>query len=127
MYKNLTSKEKKKKLNQAIKRAINWSAQEQIRKALKKQSLSNKKSEPSKEASTPKEPPRATIKPEHKSLANTNSTNQSTTVPTISDIENTLHDLLQQRHNLNTTINVLSDQLHRLKLQEQAEDKYEFK
>ena len=126
MYKNLTSKEKKKKLNQARKRAITWSAQEQICKALKKQSLTNKKSESPKEASTLKKPASATIKLERESLANIGITNQSTTVPTISDIENTLHNLLQQRDNLNITISVLSAQLHRLKLQEQAEDEYEF-
>ena len=36
MYSNLTSKEKKKKLAQARKRAILWSAQEQTRIAVKK-------------------------------------------------------------------------------------------
>ena len=42
MYSNLSQKEKKKKLAQAKKRAILWSAQEQTRLALRKASSSSK-------------------------------------------------------------------------------------
>ena len=45
MYKHLTKGEKNKKLKQARKRAIVWSAQEHLRKALKNQSLSKTETE----------------------------------------------------------------------------------
>jgi len=120
MYKHLTKGEKKKKLKQARKRAIVWSAQEQLRKALKQQGISKKHEESEPEDRKPK-----AVSPK-RSQPDQRHPNQYTTVPTISDIEITLNTLQNQRDQLNITISVLQQQLQFLKSQTNIDENYEF-
>lgn len=120
MYKHLTKGEKKKKLKQARKRAIVWSAQEQLRKALKQQGISKKHEESEPEDRKPKAVSPKGSQPDQRHP------NQYTTVPTISDIEITLNTLQNQRDQLNITISVLQQQLQFLKSQINIDEDYEF-
>ena len=132
MYKHLTKGEKKKKLKQARKRAIVWSAQEQLRKALKIQSNSETETETEEikkpaaklppTGSRTARAPRSLLTPTAPSPIQ----NQYTTVPTIAEIESTLQSLYQQRQHLNTTISVLQQQLLYLHSKEDEDEDYEF-
>ena len=126
MYKHLTKGEKKKKLRQARKRAIVWSAQEQLRKALKIQSTSESESTESKKLAAKSPPTGSQTASASRSLLTptAQSQNQYTTVPTIAEIEATLQSLYQQRQQLNTTIAVLQQQL--LHLHSKEDEDYEF-
>ena len=120
MCKHLTKSEKKKKLKQARKRAIVWSAQEQLRKALKQQVISKNHEESEPEDRKPKAVSPKGSQPDQRHP------NQYTTVPTISDIEITLNTLQNQRDQLNITISVLQQQLQFLKSQINIDEDYEF-
>jgi len=130
MYKHLTKGEKKKKLKQARKRAIVWSAQEQLRKALKIQSTSETEATEAQKPAAKLPPtgsrtaraPRSLLTPSAQSPIK----NQYTTVPTIAEIESTLQSLYQQRQHLNTTIAVLQQQLLYLHSKEDEDEDYEF-
>ena len=109
MYSHLTKREKQKKLAQARKRAILWSAQEQTRSAIRK--------------SSSKAQPKST-KTGH-SYMDTSSDNSSTNtlpfsppiplqedqVKTIEAIKATLKDLHEQQQSINITIDVLKQRL----------------
>ena len=119
--------QKKKKIQQARKRAIIWSAQEQLRKALKKQQDSGKTSELKTKAANPNPTEEgnqlhADWSPLTPQLASTSLENQFTTVPTISSIEQTLHILKQQKEQLEVQIWVLSHHLQTLQSLKREED-----
>ena len=111
MYSNLTKGEKKKKLAQARKRAILWSAQEQTRLLLKKNSSASK----IKSTETPTKLldsqvdtyiyPTDTLKFE------TPIPLQDERVKTIQALEQTLKDLQDQKQAIDITIDVLSRRL----------------
>lgn len=99
---------------------------EQLWKALKKQEKSNKSSDQTTVQSSITTEEQAAqqanwslLAPQ---LASTSIQNQSTTVPTIAPIEQTLANLQQQRRQLEVTISVLSHQLHLLKQTKNDED-----
>ena len=126
MYRHLTKGEKKKKLKQARKRAIVWSAQEQLRKALKIQANSEPESTELKKPAA-KAPPtgsQAASASRSPLTPKAQSQNQYTTVPPIAEIEATLQSLYQQRQQLDTTIAVL--QQHLLYLHSKEDEDYEF-
>lgn len=136
MYKHLTKGEKKKKLKQAHKQAIVWSAQEQLRKALKNEGISKKHEESEPEDQKPKaEPPirsqaalltRSHLTPPTAQY-NQRHPNQYTIIPTIAKIETTLHTLQQQRGQLNITISILQQHLQFLQSYTKSDEDYEFK
>ena len=130
MYKHLSKGEKKKKLKQARKRAIVWSAQEQLRKALKIQSTSETEATEAQKPAAKLPPTRSGTASASRSLltptAQSPIQNQYTTVPTIAEIEATLQSLYQQRQQLNTTISVLQQQLLYLHSKEDEDEDYEF-
>ena len=111
MYSNLTKGEKKKKLAQARKRAILWSAQKQTRLLLKKNSSASK----NKSTETPTKlldsqgdtyiHPTDTLKFE------TPIPLQDERVKTIQGLEQTLKDLQDQKQAIDITIDVLSRRL----------------
>ena len=116
MYAHLTKKEKRKKLAQARKRAITWSAQQQTVAALKK-SVSDK-------------PKQSTSTDQHKILQDSApSTNKpfytplslpDNTTETAQAIQQTLLDLHHQRGAIDITIDVLQRRLQSLLSQKQA-------
>ena len=115
MYSHLSSKEKKKKLAQARKRAINWSAQQQVLSKLRNttsksqnlaQSSSTNKLKSNRETSLKKPPETSDLSfftPIPLSDENTN---------TIRAIQQTLLDLQNQKEAIDITIEVLQRRLH---------------
>ena len=134
MYKHLTKGEKKK-LKQARKRAIVWSVQKQLRKALNNQVISKKHKESEPEDQKPKAVPptrrqaalltRSYLTPPT-AQPNQGHSNQYTTAPIMAEIETTLHTLQQQRDQLNITISVLQQQLQFLQSYTKSDEDYEF-
>ena len=103
MYAHLTKREKKKKLALARKRDLLWSTTELTKKALRKTSSSKELTPP------PTETP--LLPTFHESSVDPESTIQA--------LEQTLSDLTEQRHNLDSTIAVLQLRLESLLLQQQ--------
>ena len=111
MYSNLTKGEKKKKLAQARKRAILWSAQEQTRLLLKKNSSASK----IKSTETPTKllysQGDTNIHPTDTLKFETPIPLQDERVKTIQALEQTLKDLQDQKQAIDITIDVLSRRL----------------
>ena len=106
MYSDLSKKEKEMKLAQARKRAVQWSAQQQTRAALRKTSSL-------KRSSTPTNLPSNIDTSDHSIDLSFNtpiplSDNRTNTIQAIQD---TLKDLKTQREAIDTTIQVLNQRL----------------
>ena len=110
MYSHLTKREKQKKLAQARKRAILWSAQEQTRSAIRK-------------SSSKAQPKSTKIGSSFMDISSDNSTLNtqffSTPIPlkedqikTIEAIKATLKDLHEQQRSINITIDVLTQRMN---------------
>ena len=111
MYSNLTKGEKKKKLAQARKRAIRWSAQEQTRLLIKKNTSALKTK--STETSTKLLDLQGDtyIHPTDTLKFETPISLQDERVKTIQALEQTLKDLQDQKQAIDITIDVLSRRL----------------
>ena len=111
MYSNLTKKEKKKKLAQARKRAILWSAQEQTRLSIKK-STSDLKTKSTETSTKLRDSQGDTyIHPSNTLQFETPIPLQDERIKTIQAPEQTLKDLQDQKHAIDIIIDVLSSRL----------------
>ena len=126
MYKHLNKKEKQKKLAQARKLAVVWSAKEQRRKTLKT-------TESLEKSSTLKTSPIPTQETDtfYPALSELN-LNQNPPVAepinvTIAALQTTINDLLIQRHQLDISIQVLKRRLEHISpsTSKQSDHKYE--
>ena len=116
MYSHLSNKEKKKKLAQARKRAINWSAQQQTLSKLRN-TTSNKSYKPAQSSSTNK--PKTNRETSLKKPPESSDLSFHTPIPlseentnTIQAIQQTLLDLQNQKEAIDITIEVLQRRLH---------------
>ena len=107
MYSHLSKKEKRKKLAQARKRAINWSAQQQTVAALKK-SVSDK---PKQLTSTANYKTKQDTVPQSNTTFYTPLSLPEDSVDTTQAIQKTLLDLHQQREAIDITIDVSQKRL----------------
>ena len=111
MYSNLTKKEKKKKLAQARKRAILWSAQEQTRLAIKKTTSLLKTKSTDSENKLRDNQGDTYIHPVDTLSFETPIPLQDERIKTIQALQQTLKDLQDQKQAINITIDVLSRRL----------------
>ena len=111
MYSNLTKREKKKKLAQARKRAILWSAQKQTQLSIKK-SISALKPKSTETATKLRDIHGDTyIHPSDTLQFETHIPLQDKRIKTIQALEQTLKDIQDQKQAINITIDVLSRRL----------------
>ena len=113
MYSNLSKKEKQKKLAQARKRAVQWSAQQQVRTTLRKTASLKKSSTPTTQSiPTSHQPMDLSFNTPIQLEDNRTSTTQA--------IRETLKDLQDQREAIDITIKVLTQRLKFLLEQESS-------
>ena len=108
MYSELSKKEKEKKLAQARKRAVQWSAQQQTRAALRKTSSLKRSSTPT---NLPLNIDTSTSDHSVDLSFNTPIPLSDNRTNTIQAIQDTLKDLKAQREAIDTTIQVLNQRL----------------
>ena len=109
MYSNLTKKEKQRKLAQARKGAVQWSAQQLTRTNLRKTTSSKRLSTP-----TTLNQPTEVVDQLMDLSINTPIPLSENQTNTIQAIKSTLKDLQDQREAIETTIQVLSTRLQYL-------------
>ena len=120
MYKHLSKKEKQKKLAQAKRRAVLWSIQEQRRKtlqttvSLEQLSTTTTVPSPTKEVDN--------FFPALSEPIQTTSSVDSSSEPTIAALTAIIHDLIEQRHKLDITIQVLNRRLQEILSQRSPTD-----
>lgn len=112
MYAHLTKKEKQKKLALARKRAILWSSQEQRKRQI--------------QATTPVSRTPSSVEPQFYSAHSELPPNYNTSIPsadnaTIAALQASIADLLEQKNQLEITIQVLYRRLDALIAQRQNE------
>ena len=109
MYSNLTKKEKQKRLAQARKRAVQWSAQQLTRTNLRKTTSLKRSSTP-----TNLDQPTEVDDQSMDLSINTPIPLAENRISTIQAIKSTLKDLQDQKEAIETTIQVLSNRLQYL-------------
>ena len=113
MYKHLSKKEKQKKLAQARKLAVVWSAREQWRKTLKT-TESLEKSSTLKTSSIPTQETDTFYPAIFELYLNYNPPLSEPTDITVAALQTTINDLLVQRHQLDISIQVLKGRLEHI-------------